>query len=138
MQHAHINDRFLAAAARGDLAAIRLASSEPDFEPNAATPDHHGDNALHLACVGGHPEAVRLLIALGTDPNAQNHAGVTPMHLCVSDDAEHCHPKCLNALLECGKADSSIRDARGLTSEQLARQLMREWELKGGRIEAGY
>ena len=138
MQHAHINDRFLAAAARGDLAAIRLASSEPDFDPNAATPDQHGDNALHLACVGGHPEAVRLLIDLGTDPNAQNHVGVTPMHLCVSDDAEHCHPQCLQALLEHGKADSGIRDANGLTSEQLAHRLMREWEMKGGRIEAGY
>lgn len=138
MQHANINDRFLAAAASGNTNAIRLVSTEPSFEPNAATPDNYGDNALHLACLGGHPEAVRLCIELGTDPNAQNRHGVTPMHLCVSDDTEHSHPNCLKVLLECGMADTSIREASGLTSEELAHKLLREWELMGGRGEAGY
>lgn len=71
------------------------------------------------------------LITLGTDPNAQNHYGMTPMHECVAGEADDLalHPKCLEALLACGKADTAIANKAGLTPEQCIHALLREVEL---------
>jgi ankyrin repeat protein len=42
-----------------------------------------GSTPLHLAAVGGNAEIVRFLVELGTDADARNAQGMTPLH-CAS------------------------------------------------------
>jgi hypothetical protein len=76
---------IIAIAARdGDL--TRLAA---ELEAASSTIDrlHQGCTALHLAILYGHPEAVRLLLAAGANPNMVDSQGLTPLEACALTNA---------------------------------------------------
>jgi ankyrin repeat protein len=91
----------LEAAALGDVDRLSLDARGGD-----------GFTPLHLAAFFGGPEAVRALLAMGADPNADadNSFGVHPIHsACAVRDHES-----VRALLEAG-ADPNVRQQGGLT-----------------------
>ena len=69
-------EAFFAAAAQGDLAALRALL---DRDPSLVTARHKGTTALHLSV--RHPEAARLLLERGADPNAREEGdNALPLH----------------------------------------------------------
>ena len=129
----HPLDRYLDAAARGDLATIRDANTaEPGGDVEADGRDYEGNNALHLAARGGHANVVWWLIDLGVDPMAQNHRGLTPLHECVVEPSER-HLDVLAELLTCGIEDSSILSyATSMNVDECAHVLKRDLRLREG------
>lgn len=71
----------IAIAARdGDL--LRLAA-ELKAAPKTVDRFHQGCTVLHLAILFGHPDAVRLLLAAGANPNVVDSQGLTPLEACA-------------------------------------------------------
>lgn len=64
------NGDLLAAARRGDAAAVRTAL---DAGADIETRDEELRTPLLLASMNGHVEAARVLVAAGADPDAQDH-----------------------------------------------------------------
>jgi ankyrin repeat protein len=89
---------FHAAIARGDRQAVtRMVAEHPGALAHAAP----------LIAAVGAPEAVRLLLSLGADPNAKDKDGVPPLHWAVhSGPAESAQ-----ALIDAG-ADANFREPR--------------------------
>ncbi|KAJ1187796.1 hypothetical protein NDU88_004566 [Pleurodeles waltl] len=56
-------------------------------DPNAAP---GGQSALHEACAKGHTECAELLLEHRANPNLLSHEGLTPLHLCTSEDTLRC------------------------------------------------
>ena len=74
--------------------------------------------ALHLACMNGHYDIVRVLLANGADPNAQDRESNTPAHLCIK---ENCNTKVLEILFQHG-ARMSVVNTEGENLLHLAAQ----------------
>ena len=100
-------DGFHAAAHAGDIAALR--SLLPAHDINATT--NKGDTALHLVSLGGHHEALGLLLSAtpAPDPNAANAAGWTPLMLAVLSGAPSAHRHtCVRMLLTHGAGAAPV------------------------------
>jgi len=53
---------------------------------NTAQRDDNGDSALHLAVkLKKYPAAVQYLLSIGANPNERNKAGLSPLHMALSD-----------------------------------------------------
>lgn len=72
------------AAALGDVEALVGCMRRDEMLPLQVNAD--GFTALHLAAWFGRPNAVRLLLANGADPNAaaENETGIRPLHAAVA------------------------------------------------------
>lgn len=107
----------------GGLNALMVAIVEENLGaaekllPICGTGHHSSNNgatALHLAADGPGPEFVRLLLQAGADPNAEDGAGQTPMHVAAfSGDCDS-----LRELLAYGFPDA--QDCSGNTPLHLA------------------
>ena len=81
-----LDERYLAAAAAGDLAGVRSALAEG---ADKDAQDREEASAILAAARGGHHEVVRLLIAEGVDIDAQDQTCFNPfIHGCINDDLE--------------------------------------------------
>ena len=73
---------------------------------------------LHAASSRGHVYAIKTLISLGGDPNAKDHAGITPLHLVArhspSSPRDPFPTKAVEALITAG-ADINANDEKGRT-----------------------
>jgi ankyrin repeat protein len=89
------SDAFFRASAAGNVPEMaRLLAGEPAL---AAARDADGATALHLAV--DHPDAVRLLLARGADPNARDVGdNATPLHVAAARRAL----ETVRALLDAG------------------------------------
>ena len=67
--------------------------------------DEEDRTALHLACMNGHYDIVRVLLANGANPNAQDGESNTPAHLCIK---ENCNIKVLEILFQHGTRMSIV------------------------------
>jgi ankyrin repeat protein len=104
---ASADQRFIQAAARGDIAAVRLLLRER-VDVNAADAD--GTTALHWTVWGDNLETVDELIRAGANVAAANAFGVTPVYIA----AEHGNAAIVRKLLDAG-ADANTADRTGDT-----------------------
>lgn len=82
------------AAERGHVEIVKLLLDAGSNVTDA--PDHY--TALMRACIGGQPEATRLLLEAGADPNQRRQFGESPLHYAAKrGDAE-----CVKLLLKYG------------------------------------
>ncbi|MDD2876940.1 MAG: ankyrin repeat domain-containing protein [Acidiphilium sp.] len=77
--------------------------------------NHDGNNALWLACVGGHPAAINALLEAGIDLNNQNDNGATPLMYAASTGKSVIVEQLLRA-----KADTSLETLDGFTVLDMA------------------
>ena len=85
--------------------------------------DVNGFTALHWACHSGSYQAVRYLLANGSDPNAQTYnERSTPLLVAMRVIGETREPKILHKLLLYG-ADASYSDVNGESCETLIEAL---------------
>ena len=77
----------------------------------------YGDTPLHVVSSWGDCEAIKLLVAAGSDINAVGETGFTPLH-CAS---EQNHPEAVALLLSLGAL--TIEDQNGETPQSLAKLL---------------
>ncbi|KAI9836775.1 MAG: hypothetical protein M1819_000940 [Sarea resinae] len=73
----------------------------------------NGDLPLHMASAHYREDSVKLFLERGSDVNAANNAGQTPLHLAVSVPYPG-NPSLIKLLLQHG-ADANARDGKGLT-----------------------
>ncbi len=79
-----LDERYLAAAAAGDLAGVRAALAEG---VDKDVQDREEASAILAAARGGHHDVVRALIAEGVDIDAQDQTCFNPfIHGCIHDD----------------------------------------------------
>jgi uncharacterized protein len=104
---ARADQRLVQAAARADVAAVRLLLRE-GVEVNA--PDADGSTALHYAVWGDEVATVEELIRAGARVSAANAFRVTPIYIA----ADHGNPVIARRLLEAG-ADVNTTDGTGDT-----------------------
>lgn len=106
------------ASALGETARLRsLVAADPTLA-NAVASD--GFTPLGLASFFGHPEAARLLLANGADPNlaAQNSTRVAPLHSAVA-----------------GGSDEIVRELLAHGADVHARQVLGFTALHGAAVE---
>lgn len=103
-----VDDRLLAAAGVGDVAAIKRLI-DAGASPNAA--DSRGRSALLISVVNGHSEAAEALLRRGANVNGADAEGKTALMWAL--DAGH--EKTAKALLKRG-ADIDARDKFGQTA----------------------
>lgn len=75
--------------------------------------DNDNRLALHHAASQGHYPCVFTLVGFGSDSNAQDLNGATPLHLAAA--ASNCNALCVQYLLQ-HRADPRLRDKRGFTA----------------------
>jgi ankyrin repeat protein len=74
------------AAERGHIEVMKLlldAGAKVNANPDGYTP-------LMRACCGKQPEAAKILLAAGADPNLQRHDGQRALHLAAKNDCAKC------------------------------------------------
>ena len=71
--------------------------------------DEEDRTALHLACMNGHYDIVRVLLTNGANSNAQDKDSNTPAHLCIK---ENCNIKVLEILFQHGIRMSVVNAKR--------------------------
>ena len=97
-----------------EAAAVLLAHGA---DPSAPSRNAQRVTALHAALAGPTPDLARALIAAGTDVNAVQQDGVTPLH-----EAAHIgRADLVQLLLEHG-ADAAARDGQGRNAADFARE----------------
>jgi ankyrin repeat protein len=104
---------FFRSSDRGDtdkIFSLLLASGA-----NVNSRDRQGQTPIFYACENQHPEAVRLLAAAGADLNVKDRNGQTVLMSCFGSAG-------LKAVIDAG-ADLTIRNPRGLTAAESARQM---------------
>ena len=82
---------------------------------NVNSRDRQGQTPVFYACLNQHPEAVRLLAAAGADLNVKDRNGQTVLMSCFGNAG-------LKAVIDAG-ADLTIRNPKGLTAAESARQM---------------
>lgn len=89
-------------------------------DPNAVQSE--GNTPLHLACLKGDAELVRMLLKHGADPNMRNLVcRRTPLHIAVEED----HKEIVRALMKNG-AYGGAKDHFGKTPKEYARSRQME------------
>ena len=73
--------------------------------------DEDSQTPLFAACIGNHPEIVKLLSDFGYDINHQDNEGKTPLHIVFENHI----PDLAIALMTQFKANTEIRDSHGWT-----------------------
>jgi ankyrin repeat protein len=104
-----------AAARQGNLESIR-SEATPEF---IHARDSKGRTPLMVAVRSEQDQAAALLLELGSDPNAQDKDGLSPLHRAVKK-----HNAALVGVLVTGVADvervSQVRDSKGETALDMA------------------
>lgn len=96
----------------------RLLDLLPDKDLDLEIANGRGDTALSIACRGGAYRLVTALVAKGADVNHANpNSGRTPLH-----EAAYVGHSAIAECLLLNGADGSLKDAQGLTAEELAEQ----------------
>ncbi|KAM0743566.1 hypothetical protein ACQRIT_001825 [Beauveria bassiana] len=112
------SELIMSAACIGDTKHIdELLSNSPNPHALLRIRDEKGLSLLHLAVPNGHQDAVRCLIARGSDTNVVDNKGRTPL----MEAALWGHPVLVEMLLEAG-ADKNKKDKRGMTAGRLAEE----------------
>jgi ankyrin repeat protein len=82
--------------------------------------DQHGQSAVMLAALGGHLEAVRLLIRCGADLDVRAKFGLSAIMLAVINGHEHVARALANAGADLSLVGSGAPGFAGKTAAQLA------------------
>jgi uncharacterized protein len=109
---------LLLAAGTGNTDIMQLLVSAGADPKIRAT---NGTTIIHAAVTGGHAAALAEALRLLPDPNATDKSGLTPLHLLLSDDPGP-QTDALLQLLARGGAKTDIRDQKGRTAADLARE----------------
>ena len=80
------------------------------YDVNRRT-EQHGNSPLLLACLAGHAECARLLLAAGASTELVSANGTSPLHAACRDRG---HPECARLLLE-ARAHADVADSAGVT-----------------------
>ena len=80
------------------------------YDVNRRT-EQHGNSPLLLACLAGHAECARLLLAAGASTELVSANGTSPLHAACRDRG---HPECARLLLE-ARAHADVADGAGVT-----------------------
>ena len=80
------------------------------YDVNRRT-EQHGNSPLLLACLAGHAECARLLLAAGASTELVSANGTSPLHAACRDRG---HPECARLLLE-ARAYADVADSAGVT-----------------------
>ena len=86
----------------GRAGLIRFAIDAVESEPSLAARRFSGRTLLHFACGAGCPDAVALLLRLGTDPNVQDRGGHTPLYRAANECASETGPEVVRMLVQAG------------------------------------
>ena len=83
--------------------------------------ESNGFSAIHAAAFAGHPEAVRVLLSLGSPLYHHESDGLHPIHRSVYGRTE-AHAECVKAFLQAGVSvdESFERDGQTITLVDLA------------------
>ncbi|XP_068154298.1 nuclear factor NF-kappa-B p110 subunit [Drosophila tropicalis] len=78
-----------------------------------------GDSGLHIACQQDRPHYIRPLLKLGCNPNQQNHANDTALHVAVKEERISCIDSFLNGVPPV-KLDLTLKNDDGLSPLHMA------------------
>ena len=118
------------AAYQGNVAGLKELLAKPGVAIDA--PEKRGLTPLMLAAGSPHPEAVKLLLESGANPNLQSREGTTALHkACASGDL-----KTVDTLLAAGASPSAV-DANGRTPGQVAEHYQQgDWSAVVDRLKS--
>eukprot|EP00927_Polykrikos_kofoidii_P056677 TRINITY_DN50762_c0_g1_i1.p1 TRINITY_DN50762_c0_g1~~TRINITY_DN50762_c0_g1_i1.p1 ORF type:complete len:665 (-),score=107.16 TRINITY_DN50762_c0_g1_i1:109-2103(-) len=81
--------QLLVAASSGDVGLVRVALAQ-SADPNSVMVGYRNASALHLACVSGSSDVVRLLLDVGASATLQDDDGVTALDAALKAGSTHC------------------------------------------------